>query len=39
MAGTTIAVVAMDVHHGRITDVWLVVDPDKLHAWIGSDTP
>lgn len=38
IAGTTIAVLAMDVHDGLITDVWLVINPDKLHAWTGDDT-
>jgi len=33
IAGTTFAVLATDVHDGLITDLWLVVNPDKLHAW------
>lgn len=37
IAGTTIAVLAADVRDGLITDLWLVVNPDKLHAW--TDTP
>ncbi|MGJ6963761.1 RNA polymerase sigma factor SigJ [Streptosporangium sp. G11] len=39
IAGATIAVLAMDVRDGLITDVWLVVNPDKLRAWTGSGTP
>jgi RNA polymerase sigma-70 factor (ECF subfamily) len=39
IAGTTVAVLAMDVHDGRITDLWLVVNPDKLRAWTGRDSP
>ncbi|MFD3308979.1 RNA polymerase sigma factor SigJ [Streptomyces sp. NPDC058694] len=41
IAGTTIAVLAADVRDGLITDLWLVVNPDKLHAWTGTatDTP
>ncbi|MFJ6085473.1 RNA polymerase sigma factor SigJ [Streptomyces sp. NPDC092369] len=31
--GTTFAVLAADVHDGLITDLWLMVNPDKLHAW------
>ncbi|WP_369251565.1 RNA polymerase sigma factor SigJ [Streptomyces sp. R41] len=37
-AGATIAVLAMDVHEGVITNLWLVVNPDKLHAWTGDDS-
>lgn len=37
--GTTFAVLAMDVHDGLITDLWMVVNPDKLHAWTGHDSP
>ncbi|MGW6743602.1 RNA polymerase sigma factor SigJ [Streptomyces sp. NPDC055025] len=32
-AGTTVAALTMDVREGLITDLWLVVNPDKLHAW------
>ncbi|MEN1890426.1 RNA polymerase sigma factor SigJ [Streptomyces mirabilis] len=39
IAGTTIAVVALDIHDGLVTDVWMVVNPDKLHAWTGYETP
>ncbi|MFF2426601.1 sigma-70 family RNA polymerase sigma factor family protein [Streptomyces mirabilis] len=39
IAGTTIAVVALDIHDGLVTDVWMVVNPDKLHAWTGHETP
>ncbi|MEU9876562.1 sigma factor [Streptomyces phaeochromogenes] len=35
IAGTTIAVLAADVRDGLITDLWLVVNLDKLHAWTG----
>lgn len=38
IAGTTIAVLAADVRDGLITDLWLVVNPDKLHAWTGTPT-
>ncbi|MFF4352898.1 hypothetical protein [Streptomyces sp. NPDC001530] len=38
IAGTTIAVLAMDVHDGLITNLWLVVNADKLPAWRGEDT-
>ncbi|WP_308168216.1 RNA polymerase sigma factor SigJ [Nonomuraea sp. NEAU-A123] len=37
IAGATVAVLAMDVHDGLITDVWLVLNPDKLHTWTGDD--
>lgn len=37
LSGTTIAVVAMEVHAGRISNMWLVLNPDKLHAWSGDD--
>lgn len=37
MAGTTVAVLAMDVLDGVITNLWLVVNPDKLHAWARDD--
>ncbi|MGX1909441.1 hypothetical protein ACWIID_11325 [Streptomyces phaeochromogenes] len=37
IAGTTVAVLAADVRDGLITDLWLVVNPDKLHVW--TDTP
>ncbi|MEU3188292.1 RNA polymerase sigma factor SigJ [Streptomyces sp. NPDC006923] len=36
MADTTVAVLAMDVHGGLITDLWLIVNPDKLHAWTST---
>ncbi|MEV0483983.1 RNA polymerase sigma factor SigJ [Streptomyces sp. NPDC050508] len=35
IAGTTIAVLAAEVRDGLITDLWLVVNPDKLRAWTG----
>ncbi|MEU3465416.1 RNA polymerase sigma factor SigJ [Streptomyces sp. NPDC006733] len=38
IGGTTIAVLALEVHDGLITQLWLVVNPDKLHAWTGHDT-
>jgi RNA polymerase sigma-70 factor (ECF subfamily) len=31
--------VALDIHDGLVTDVWMVVNPDKLHAWTGYETP
>ncbi len=39
VAGTTVAVLALEVCDGLITHVWLVVNLDKLHAWTGYDTP
>ena len=39
IAGTTIAVVALDMRNGLITDLWLILNPDKLHAWTSHDTP
>ncbi|MFD9330695.1 RNA polymerase sigma factor SigJ [Streptomyces sp. NPDC060065] len=39
IAGTTFAVLALDVHDGLITDLWLVTNPDKLHAWTDHETP
>ncbi|MFE2969210.1 RNA polymerase sigma factor SigJ [Streptomyces sp. NPDC059340] len=38
IAGTTIAVLAVDIHDGLITDVWMVLNPDKLHAWTGYES-
>ncbi|MFD4550588.1 hypothetical protein [Streptomyces sp. NPDC058466] len=37
IAGSTIAVLALDVHDGLVTQLWLVVNPDKLHAWTGDE--
>ncbi|MFD4626637.1 hypothetical protein [Streptomyces sp. NPDC058475] len=37
VAGSTIAVLALDVHDGLVTQLWLVVNPDKLHAWTGDE--
>lgn len=37
IAGTTVAVVAADVRDGLVTDLWLVINPDKLHAWTDAD--
>ncbi len=34
--GTTFAVLAVGVRGGLITDLWLVVNPDKLRAWNGE---
>ena len=31
--GTAIAVIAIDVAGGLITNLWMMVNPDKLHAW------
>ncbi|GAA2324214.1 RNA polymerase sigma factor SigJ [Streptomyces kunmingensis] len=39
IAGTTVAVLSLGVRDGLVTDLWLVVNPDKLHAWTGYDTP
>ncbi|WP_043673163.1 RNA polymerase sigma factor SigJ [Streptomyces xylophagus] len=36
MGGTTLAVLAMEVRGGLITELWLVVNPDKLGAWNGG---
>ena len=36
IAGTTFAVLAVGVRGGLITDLWLVVNPDKLGAWNGE---
>lgn len=33
IAGATIAVLAVDVRDGLITDLWMIMNPDKLHAW------
>ncbi|MET7484868.1 RNA polymerase sigma factor SigJ [Streptomyces sp. NPDC005538] len=33
MGGTTLGVVAAEVRDGLITELWMVVDPDKLRAW------
>ena len=37
IAGTTFAVLAAQVRDGLITDLWLVVNPDKLRAWTGHE--
>ncbi|MFS8204367.1 RNA polymerase sigma factor SigJ (plasmid) [Streptomyces sp. CWNU-52B] len=39
IAGATVAVVGVDVDvsAGRISNLWLVVNPDKLHAWTDTD--
>ncbi len=37
IADAVIAVLAMDARDGLITDLWMVVNPDKLHAWTGTD--
>jgi hypothetical protein len=39
IAGTTIAVLAVDVHDGLITHLWLVINPDKLHPRGPATTP
>lgn len=31
--GRPTAVVAFDVHHDRITRIWAMRNPQKLHAW------
>lgn len=33
VAGTTVAVLATGVRAGLVTDLWMVLNPDKLHAW------
>ncbi|WP_436847617.1 RNA polymerase sigma factor SigJ [Streptomyces avermitilis] len=38
IAGTTFAVLTLGVHEGLITDLWMVVNPDKLHAWTDDNT-
>ena len=35
IGGTTFAVLSVGIGGGLITDVWLVVNPDKLRAWNG----
>ncbi|MCH0539186.1 RNA polymerase sigma factor SigJ [Streptomyces sp. MUM 203J] len=38
--GATVAVIAVDVDNDdRITDLWMVLNPDKLHAWTERPTP
>ncbi|MFC1436811.1 RNA polymerase sigma factor SigJ [Streptacidiphilus sp. N1-10] len=37
IADAIVAVLTMDVRDGLITDLWMVVNPDKLHAWTGAD--
>nr|WP_314416045.1 RNA polymerase sigma factor SigJ [Streptomyces sp. DSM 40484] len=37
IAGTTVAVVGVCVRAGRVSDLWLVVNPDKLHAWTDAE--
>ncbi|WP_328499282.1 RNA polymerase sigma factor SigJ [Streptomyces sp. NBC_00414] len=37
IAGATVAVVGVDVRDGRISNLWLVVNPDKLHAWTDTE--
>lgn len=36
LGGTTIAVLAVEVRGGLISELWMVVNPDKLGAWNGS---
>jgi RNA polymerase sigma-70 factor (ECF subfamily) len=31
--GELVAVMATEVHGGRLTDIWMILNPDKLHAW------
>ncbi|MFJ2259564.1 RNA polymerase sigma factor SigJ [Streptomyces sp. NPDC087844] len=38
VAGATVAVVGVGVRGGRVGDLWLVVNPDKLRAWTGTGT-
>lgn len=37
IAGTTVAVLALNVRDGLVSNLWLVVNPDKLHAWTDDD--
>lgn len=37
--GVTIAVYAFDVADGRIARIWVVRNPDKLHAWTVGGSP
>ncbi|WP_436786227.1 hypothetical protein [Yinghuangia sp. YIM S10712] len=32
-AGVTVAVIAFDITGHRISRIWAVLNPDKLHAW------
>ncbi|MDM4761597.1 RNA polymerase sigma factor SigJ [Galbitalea sp. SE-J8] len=32
-SGTVAVVLSLDVRHDRVTDVWMVLNPDKLTAW------
>ncbi|WP_055589030.1 sigma-70 family RNA polymerase sigma factor family protein [Peterkaempfera griseoplana] len=34
--GTVVGVVSFDVRSGRITEVWLMLNPDKLRSWNRS---
>jgi RNA polymerase sigma-70 factor (ECF subfamily) len=31
--GRVVAVIATEVRGGRLTDIWMVLNPDKLRAW------
>ncbi|SNS22807.1 RNA polymerase sigma-70 factor, ECF subfamily [Streptosporangium subroseum] len=31
--GEIIAVIATEARAGRVTDIWMTVNPDKLRAW------
>ncbi|MFE7036351.1 hypothetical protein ACFU9Y_39265 [Streptomyces sp. NPDC057621] len=37
IARTTVAVVGVGVHAGRVRDLRLVVNPDRLHAWTDAE--
>ncbi|MDQ1036904.1 RNA polymerase sigma factor (sigma-70 family) [Streptomyces sp. V3I8] len=37
IAGATVGVVGVGVRGGRVSDLWLVVNPDKLHAWTDTE--
>ncbi|MFF3748956.1 RNA polymerase sigma factor SigJ [Streptomyces sp. NPDC002018] len=36
VAGTTVAVLTLEVRDGLITHLWLMVNPDKLHGWTSG---
>lgn len=36
IGGTTVAVLAVGARDGLITDLWMVLNPDKLRAWNGE---
>jgi RNA polymerase sigma factor (sigma-70 family) len=34
--GTTVAVMATEIKNGSLAQIWLMMNPDKLHAWNNS---